>query len=200
MKFDNILSAPSLPFGSGEKSGTETTVTKQVADSPLCQGQHAPPLAKNDNLPALVQYDLPYELSQLDQLGRRQTFEHIFVRGASGDCRPYPLEVKLSHAVRNDPLGRQQLHQLEKLGLSQRTLERPCHELRNRLVQIVVRDHLVVRHVDRDAGVGSRRQLIEHILSDPAHHAVPEAVANRIEIASADDLAAAVGPRRMQRV
>ncbi len=70
----------------------------------------------------------------------------------------------------------------------------------NRLVQIVVRGHLLFGHLDRHAGVGSRRKLVEHVLADPAHHAVPEPVADRVEVAGADDLAAAVGPRRVQRV
>ena len=50
-------------------------------------------------------------------------------------------------------------------------------------------------HLDRHAGVGPRRELVEHVLADPADHAVPQPVADRVEVADADDLVAAVGSR-----
>ena len=58
--------------------------------------------------------------------------------------------------------------------------------------------HLRLGHLDRHAGVGPRRKLVEHVLANPAHHAVPQPVADRVEVAGTDDLAAAVGPRRVQ--
>ncbi len=47
------------------------------------QGEHPPPLAEDDDLPPLLEHDLPHELAQLDQLGRGQALEHAFLRGAS---------------------------------------------------------------------------------------------------------------------
>ena len=65
-------------------------------------------------------------------------------------------------------------------------------------LSVVVRFHLLLGHLDRHPGVGPGRELVEHVLANAAHHAVPQPVADRVEIAGADDLAAAVGPRRVQ--
>ncbi len=163
------------------------------------QGEHAPPLAEDDDLSSLLEHELPNKLAQFQQLGRGQALEHVSSGGTLANRRPHPLEIELSQPVGDDPLGRQQLHELEKLGLGQRPLERPLHELRDRLVEIFVLVHLLLGHLDRHAGVGSRRKLIEHVLPNPPHHAMPQPVADRVEIPGTDDLAAAIGPRRVQR-
>ena len=94
-----------LSLGAGEKPGTEALVAQQVAYSPVGQGEHPPPLAEDHDLAALLEHDLPHELPQLDQLGRREALEHAFLGMAVADRRPDVLELELSHAVGDDPLG-----------------------------------------------------------------------------------------------
>ena len=124
VELDDVLSAPPLALGTGEKAGTEALVAEQVADRPVGQREHAPPLAEDDDLSPLLEHELPNELPQFEQLGRGQALEQVLFGSAAAHRRPNPLEIKLNHAVGDDPLGRQQLHELEKLGLGQRPLER----------------------------------------------------------------------------
>ena len=98
----------SLSLGPGEEAGAEAALAEQVAHGPVGQGEHPPPLAEDDDLPALLEHDLPHELPQLDQLGRRQALEHALLGRAAADRRPDVLELELSQAVGDDPLGRQQ--------------------------------------------------------------------------------------------
>ncbi len=114
------------------------------------------------------------------------------------DRRPDLLEPELGQAVGDDPLGGQQAHQAEELGLGQRPDLRPLHQRDDRLDQRVVLLLLRLGHLDRDAGVGPGRELVEDVLADPADHAAPEPVAEGVEVAHAGDLAAAVGVDRVQ--
>ena len=108
MELDDVLGPPLLSLGTGEEPGAKAFLAEQVAHRPVGQGEHPPPLAENDHLAALLEHDLPDELAELEQLGRRQALEHALLGRAAADRRPDLLEMKLSQAVGDDPLGRQQ--------------------------------------------------------------------------------------------
>ena len=68
----------------------------------------------------------------------------------------------------------------------------------DRLDERVVFFDLLRGQLDRHARVGARRELVEHILADRAAPCSREPVAERVEVAHADDLAPAVGVDRVQ--
>ncbi len=155
--------------------------------------EHAPPLAEDDDLPLLLQRDLPDELTDLEQLWRGKPLDHALLGRAATDRRPDVVEPELRQAVGDDPLGGQQAHHAEKLGLGQGpdlgTLDERDDRLDQRIVLLVLR----IGHLDRHAGVGPGRELVEHVLTDATDQAALEPLAERVEMAHADDLATAVG-------
>ncbi len=172
---------------------------QQVADGPVRQIEHPAPLAEDHGLAALVHDDLLHELAELEQLGHRQPADHRLLGRPVADRRPDVLELELRQAVADDPLECQQAHQPEELGLRQRAEHRLLHQDDDRLIERVVLDALLLRHLDRHACVGPRRELVEHVLADAAHHAVPQPVTDRAQVPHADDLVAAVLADRVQR-
>ena len=199
MELDDVLGPPPLALGAGEEAGAEAVLGEQVAHRPVRQGEHPPPLAEDDDLAALLQHELPDELAELQELGGREALDHALLGGARADRRPDLLEAELGQAVGDDPLGGQQAHQAEELGLGQRPGLGPLDELGDRLDQRVVLLELRLGHLDGHADVGPRRELVEHVLADPADHAGLEPLAERVEVADAGDLAAAVGVDGVER-
>src|SRR5262249_13713312 len=117
VELDEVLGPPPLALGTGEESGVQAIVPEQVADGPVGEVEHPPPLAEDHDLAALLQHDLPHELAQLDQLGRGESSEYALLGLAIADRRPDVLELNLGQAIADDPLDRQQAHQFEELGL-----------------------------------------------------------------------------------
>ena len=120
------------------------------------QGEHPPPLAEDDDLAPCSSTICRTSCRSSISLGAKRLLSKV-----SSGARPrivghILLEVELNQAIGDNPLGRQQLHEPEKLGLGQRPLERDHHEPDNRLVEFVVRGHLLFRHLDWHPGVGSR--------------------------------------------
>ena len=106
--------------------------------------------------------------------------------------------MELGQAVGDDPLGRQQAHQPEELGLGERPrLSEICTSWAIGWLSASCSSICGRGHLDRHADVGPRRELVEHLLADPADHAGPEPLAERVEVADADDLAC--GRRRGSR-
>ena len=193
VELDDVLGAPALAFGAGEEASAEAAVAEQVAHGPLGEREHSPPLAEDDDLATLLEHELADELAQLGQLGRGEALERAFVGAPIADRGPEALELELGHPVGDDPLGGQQAHELEELGLGEGPFERSLDELRDRLDQVVVGVFLDFGHLDGNAGIGSRWKLVEHVLPNAADHAGLEPVANGVEVTGADHLATAVG-------
>ena len=89
VELDDVLSPPPLSLGTGEEARAEAVLAEQVAHRPVGQGEHPPPLAEDDDLPPLLEHDLPHELAQLDQLGREQALEQALLGRAAADRRPH---------------------------------------------------------------------------------------------------------------
>ena len=162
------------------------------------QVKHPPPLAEDDDLAPLVDHELADKLAQLQELGRGKALEHALIGGTAADRWPDVFELKLRQAVGDDPLGGQQAHQAEELGLGQSANLGDPHQRSDRLDQGVVLLHLGRRHLDRHADVGARRKLVEHLLANPPDHAGPQPLADRVQVPHAGDFSSSVGSHRVQ--
>ena len=108
------------------------------------------------------------------------------------------FELKLRQAVGDDPLGGQQAHQAEELGLGQSANLGDPHERGDRLNQGVMLLDLGRCHLDRHADVGARWELVEHLLANPPDHAGLKPLAERVQVPHAGDFSSSVGSHRVQ--
>ena len=197
MKLDDILSAPTLSFHAGEEPGPQPAITEQIAHRPMGERQHSSPLAENDNFARLFDYELPNELAQFTQLGGGKALKSALIRTAGANRRPETFKLKLSHSVGYDSLGCEQAHQFQEFGLGERSRQRSADKRADWLNKVVMRGLLCIGHLHGNASVGARRQLIEHVLSNPANHAVPKTLPNGVEVSGSNDFVAPVGTDRM---
>ena len=187
---------PSSPV----KNAARTRAGELVARGPVRESQHPSPLAEHHDLARLRERELADELAQLQQLRGREAPE----RGLRGpldprEVRPHVLEAELRQAVGDDPLGGEERHQAQELGLGQRTLAGALQELRDRHVERVVLFHLLGGHLDGNPGIRPRRQIGQHLGADAPDHAAGETGPQRVEVPGAPDLRLPVHRRGVPR-
>ncbi|HSC27112.1 MAG TPA: hypothetical protein VLD67_07550, partial [Vicinamibacterales bacterium] len=188
VKLDDVLRPSLLPLLPGEERRLYALASELVARGPVRQSQHPSPLAEHDDLACLCERELADQLAQFQQLRTCQASEGG-LRGSLDPREVWPdvLEAQLRQAVGDDPLGGEERHQAQELGLGQRTPAGAPEELRDGHVERVVLFHLLGGHLDRDPGIRPRRQLGQHLGTDAPDHAAGETGPQRVEVPGAAD-------------